>query len=80
MILPGPKPPANEGEFERLLALAAAFSRSQKKALATNALPAYDDIALRAYLLYIDRGRADGRDLEDWLKAERELSSKPADA
>ena len=31
------------------------------------------DIAQRAYELYEQRGRQDGRDSEDWLKAEREL-------
>lgn len=31
------------------------------------------DIAQRAYELYEQRGRQDGRDLEDWVKAEREL-------
>ena len=31
------------------------------------------DIAQRAYELYEQRGRQDGWDLEDWLKAEREL-------
>jgi hypothetical protein len=30
-------------------------------------------IAQRAYELYKQRGRQEGRDLEDWLKAEREL-------
>lgn len=30
-------------------------------------------IAQRAYDLYEQRGRQDGHDLEDWLKAEREL-------
>ena len=30
-------------------------------------------IAQRAYELYEQRGRQDGRDLEDWMKAEREL-------
>ena len=33
----------------------------------------HSDIAQRAYELYEQRGRQDGRDLEDWLKAEREL-------
>jgi len=28
-------------------------------------------IAARAFLLYEQRGRQDGHDLEDWLKAER---------
>lgn len=30
-------------------------------------------IAQRAYELYEQRGRQDGGDLEDWVKAEREL-------
>jgi hypothetical protein len=30
-------------------------------------------IAQRAYELYISRGRQAGRELEDWLAAEREL-------
>ena len=34
-----------------------------------------DDIAERAYQLYVDRGRADGFDREDWLRAERELDT-----
>jgi hypothetical protein len=32
-----------------------------------------DRLAQRAYELYLARGREDGRDLEDWLAAEREL-------
>jgi len=33
------------------------------------------DIAKRAYQIYMDRGRADGFDCEDWLRAERELAA-----
>jgi hypothetical protein len=32
-----------------------------------------DAIARRAYGLYEGRGREHGRDLDDWLRAEREL-------
>jgi len=32
-----------------------------------------DDIAERAYALYLARGSEDGHDVEDWLQAEREL-------
>ncbi len=35
--------------------------------------PADGDIAARAYSLYLDRGRQDGHDVDDWLQAEREL-------
>ena len=34
-----------------------------------------DAIAERAYQIYVDRGRADGFDREDWLRAERELKA-----
>ena len=32
-----------------------------------------DIIAQRAYALYLARGCEDGHDLDDWLRAEREL-------
>jgi hypothetical protein len=32
-------------------------------------------VAMRAYELYLARGGADGRDFDDWLAAERELTS-----
>ena len=35
----------------------------------------HDRIAQRAYELYEQRGGQDGRALEDWLKAERQLVS-----
>ena len=34
-----------------------------------------DEIKRSAYELYLERGEEPGRDLEDWLKAERELAS-----
>lgn len=36
--------------------------------------PTHDDIALRAYELYIERGLEDGHALRDWLDAEAELT------
>jgi hypothetical protein len=35
--------------------------------------PADEEIAQRAYELYLARGGQDGRDLEDWLEARRQL-------
>jgi hypothetical protein len=35
-------------------------------------------IAARAYELYLARGASDGMDFDDWLTAERELSSGPS--
>jgi hypothetical protein len=34
---------------------------------------ARQEIALRAYYRYCERGRVDGFDIEDWLAAEREV-------
>ena len=32
-----------------------------------------DDVARRAYELFLARGGAEGHDVEDWLEAERQL-------
>ena len=39
-----------------------------------------DGIARRAYEIYVQRGGQNGTDVEDWLKAEKEISGGPADA
>jgi hypothetical protein len=39
----------------------------------TGAVADRDRIAERAYQKYVERGGSDGRDLDDWLEAEREL-------
>lgn len=36
--------------------------------------PTGEQIAQRAYELYLARGRVDGHDREDWARAERELT------
>jgi hypothetical protein len=38
----------------------------------------YEDVARRAYDLFVSRGGQHGRDVEDWLEAERELTSAGA--
>jgi hypothetical protein len=32
-----------------------------------------DEVARRAYAIFLERGQADGRDVEDWLAAEQEI-------
>ena len=34
-----------------------------------------EQIRLRAYALYVDRGSEDGHDLDDWLRAEAEFTA-----
>jgi hypothetical protein len=36
-----------------------------------------EDIADRAYELYTQRGSEPGKDLEDWVSAEKQLSAEP---
>ncbi len=35
--------------------------------------PTHEEIELRAYQIYVERGGAQGNELEDWLQAEFEL-------
>jgi DUF2934 family protein len=51
-----------------------------KKQRAAAVRPTREEIALRAYQIYLERSGAAGNALEDWTRAERELleeSSKP---
>jgi Protein of unknown function (DUF2934) len=38
---------------------------------------AHEYVALRAYYMFLSRGATPGRDLDDWLQAERELLTSP---
>lgn len=40
---------------------------------ATSERPSEDAIRTRAYYLYLERGARTGHDLDDWLRAEREM-------
>jgi hypothetical protein len=49
---------------------AATVSQEARKTLA-----GFEQIAVRAYLLWQERGCSHGSDVEDWLRAERELTT-----
>src|SRR5947208_3034297 len=38
--------------------------------------PSEEEIRVRAYRRYLERGGGDGQDFEDWLEAERELKGR----
>ena len=42
--------------------------------------PGPEDIALRAYQIYLERAGAPGNPLDDWIRAERELLSHNGNA
>ena len=53
-------------------------SKARKSAAAPSEpkrTPTHEEIAVRSYELYLARGSEPGHESEDWLQAERELSS-----
>ncbi len=44
---------------------------------AAKAKPTHEEIALRAYQIYLERNGATGDPHSDWLRAEAELSASP---
>ncbi|HKV63484.1 MAG TPA: DUF2934 domain-containing protein [Candidatus Acidoferrum sp.] len=48
-----------------------------KKSRAAGSHPTTEEIALRAYHIYLERKGAPGNPLDDWTRAERELLEKP---
>jgi Protein of unknown function (DUF2934) len=48
----------------------------QPSVAAENRRAISDDVAQRAYELFLARERVDGHDVEDWLEAERQLAAE----
>jgi hypothetical protein len=48
-------------------------SPTVRKSSTVNGHPTREEIALRAYEIFLERGGAPGNELEDWTRAEREL-------
>ena len=51
-------------------------SSSESQPQTASGAPTREEIELRAYQIYVERGGAQGQDVEDWLQAERELLGK----
>jgi Protein of unknown function (DUF2934) len=67
-----------EGTFEEV-----AIAPPRRRRMATEpqtSTPSTDAIAVRAYELFLERGGEHGRDVEDWLRAERELAAPASEA
>ena len=52
-------------------------SPTEKKPRAAGVHPTTEEIALRAYHIYLERRGVPGNPLDDWTRAERELLEKP---
>ncbi len=48
-------------------------SPTMEKPRATKNQPTQEEIALRAYQIYLKRGATPGNEFEDWVEAERQL-------
>jgi len=48
-----------------------------KKVAALKSKPTQDQIAARAYGIYLERGATPGDPMQDWLRAEHELTTPP---
>ncbi len=74
-----------EQQFEALLCLISIVQALQPKSAKSQQghyragpkeKPSGEEIKLRAYEIFIERGGVQGSDVEDWLQAERELLDK----
>jgi hypothetical protein len=52
----------------------------KKPRQAAKTVPTHDEISVRAYQIYQERGYTPGDPMQDWLQAERELAGKPRKA
>ena len=51
-------------------------SQPENRSMSMASSPSEEDIRLRAYQRYLERGGGHGMDFEDWLEAERELNRR----
>jgi hypothetical protein len=51
-------------------------SRPDVQSTSMGSEPSEEDIRVRAYQRYLERGAEHGRDYDDWLEAERELKQQ----
>ena len=57
------------------------ISKQNNRGIVDQASPELDQqIRCRAYELYEERGRTDGHDMDDWLRAESEITSVKREA
>jgi Protein of unknown function (DUF2934) len=52
---------------------ARSMADERSRSMSMSSGPSEDDIRVRAYHRYLERGGGDGMDFADWLEAEREL-------
>jgi len=66
----------SRGRRSKALGFGASPSQSHSNDFSVKHSPNCDDIRLRAYEIYLERGSLPGNELDDWLQAERELNGR----
>jgi hypothetical protein len=66
----------SRGRRSKALGFGASPSQSHSNDFSVKQSPNCDDIRLRAYEIYLERGSLPGNELDDWLQAERELNGR----
>jgi len=66
--------PQTKSKRAETLEVGASPIQSHAVDTSANHVPNHDEITLRAYEIYLERGSLPGNDLDDWLQAERELT------
>jgi len=64
------------GRRSKALGFGATSNQSHSNDFSVKHTPNCDDIRLRAYEIYLERGSLPGNELDDWLQAERELNGR----
>jgi len=62
------------GKRHKASEVAASPTPSHLNNTSGNCTPSCDEIRLRAYEIYLERGSLAGKELDDWLQAEREIN------
>src|SRR5260221_7748441 len=62
------------GKRHKASEVAASPTPSHLNNTSKNCTPSCDEIRLRAYEIYLERGSLVGKELDDWLQAEREIN------
>jgi hypothetical protein len=72
-----PKPPKDPAAGDAPARVKPASDRAtDKRAGGKERAPSDDEIRMRAYHRYLERGASGGLEFDDWLEAERELRNK----
>src|SRR4029077_6083494 len=67
---------ASRFEAQATAGLAPEAEAVENRSTSMASSPSEDDIRMRAYQRYLERGGGHGMDFEDWLEAERELKRR----